>query len=68
MATPFIAGIVAKMKSAYPYLTAIELEMLLKIHAKDLYEEGFDAKSGFGKIDLSNFSIDHKGLFFKKMK
>lgn len=62
MSAPFVTGIVASIKSAYPQLTNDEIEILLKAYSEDIYEEGFDMESGFGSLKLTDFDVDKKIL------
>lgn len=51
-ATPHVAAAAALYKLKYPNASAKEIEDVLKATAKDLGTEGWDEKTGFGKIDL----------------
>jgi len=53
MACPHVAGIVANILSAYPTLqTMEEVEEYLSEYAVDLWEEGFDERTGMGGAKL----------------
>jgi subtilisin family serine protease len=52
MATPFVAGLIALIKSAKPQLTGAQIEGLLKRTARDLGTAGEDATYGFGLVDV----------------
>ena len=66
MSAPFVTGIVAAIKSAYPNLTNEEIEILLKGYAQDLYETGFDEQSGFGLANLEALDLSKPLLFVNK--
>lgn len=55
MATPFTAGTLAVMRAVYPTLSTTTLEVLLKDHALDLGDVGFDKTFGFGHTYIGDF-------------
>lgn len=52
MATPMVTGAVSLLLSKYPKLTPYQVNYLLTHTAKDLGGKGYDAKYGYGMIDL----------------
>lgn len=57
MATPYVAGMLALMKQAYPRLSNKELRNLLIKHATDLGPAGRDSSYGYGAIQASSFTL-----------
>ena len=53
MSTPHVSGLVALMLSQNPFLTPQEVRDLLREHAVDLGDEGFDIFFGYGRIDAA---------------
>lgn len=53
MAAPFVTGLLALYKNAYPELSANEIEQLLYLNAEDLGPTGYDTSFGHG---LARFS------------
>lgn len=51
MATPFVAGVSALVKSRYPDMTNAELRSLLAATADDLGAAGRDSYYGYGRVD-----------------
>ena len=62
MATPFVSGMAAIVKSVYPELSNDELEILLKEYAKDLFDNGFDIHAGFGHASLALFDVNRLAI------
>uniref|UniRef100_UPI000B441979 S8 family peptidase n=1 Tax=Indiicoccus explosivorum TaxID=1917864 RepID=UPI000B441979 len=55
MATPYVTGVLALMKQAYPNLSNKELRALLTEQAKDLGVAGRDVSFGYGLVQASEF-------------
>jgi len=51
MAAPQVAGIAALLLSRNPDLDADDVEQLIRRSAEDIEEEGFDEKTGMGRVD-----------------
>ncbi|GGI14891.1 S8 family serine peptidase [Gottfriedia solisilvae] len=63
MAAPMVTGAVSLLLSKYPKLTPYQVNYILTHTAKDLGEKGFDAKYGYGMIDLVKLlSFDPKKI------
>lgn len=56
MATPHIAAAAAVLKSTNPTLSTPAVTAILKEHAIDLGDEGYDQYYGYGYIDLSDYA------------
>lgn len=52
MATPMVTGAVSLLLSKYPKLTPYQVNYILTHTAEDLGEKGYDAKYGYGMLDL----------------
>ena len=52
MAAPHVAGAAALLLQADPAITPMQVYSVLTETAKDLGGAGFDAKSGFGRVDI----------------
>lgn len=50
MAAPYVSGIAALYKQAYPELSQLELRQLMQANAQDLGEPGKDTSFGYGLI------------------
>lgn len=53
MATPFVSGTLAILKSIYPDMDVIELRNHLFLTSKDILAEGYDEISGYGLLDMN---------------
>jgi len=53
MATPFVSGSAALLKSRYPSLKNYEIREILRNTSTDLGEAGFDIYTGYGKVNVS---------------
>lgn len=53
MASPFVAGVAALVRSRFPQLTAAQVKQRIEASAKDLGDPGWDAKFGHGRIDAA---------------
>ncbi|MGG0177657.1 S8 family serine peptidase [Gottfriedia acidiceleris] len=63
MAAPMVTGAVSLLLSKYPKLTPYQVNYILTQTAKDLGEKGYDAKYGYGMIDLVKLlSFDPKKI------
>ncbi|MEB3196024.1 MAG: S8 family peptidase [Candidatus Sericytochromatia bacterium] len=51
MAAPFVAGLAALVRSAYPQLTAPQVKVRIERSADDLGAKGFDERFGWGRIN-----------------
>ncbi|MBK7873933.1 MAG: S8 family serine peptidase [Saprospiraceae bacterium] len=56
MATPQVTGIIAKILSRYDIKTQAEMEAYLRKHASDLYNKGFDTRTGYGAPIATNYN------------
>lgn len=65
MSAPFVAGVLATLKAAYPDVSNTTLEVLLKHYAKDLGEIGFDATFGFGHVNVEDFLVEAESLIIQ---
>ncbi len=57
MAAPFVAAAYANLLSCDPTLSPVQIYECLKANAIDLGEEGFDAKFGWGLINLNGILL-----------
>ena len=51
MATPYVAGLAALILSVYPNATPSLVKSKIERACQDIESSGFDAKSGFGRVD-----------------
>lgn len=54
MATPFVAGAVALLRSFAPSATLAEIRSAIEVSAKDVGAAGFDIQTGHGLLQLRN--------------
>lgn len=57
-ATPHVAAVAAMYKLKNPTATAVEVEEAMKATATDLLEPGWDAKTGYGKVNAEAMLAD----------
>lgn len=57
-AAPHVAAVAAMYKLKNPNATAVEIEEAMKATATDLLEDGWDAKTGYGKINAEAMLAD----------
>jgi hypothetical protein len=56
MATPVVSGLVALILTEYPEIdTQDKLMTYLKDNAKDIFEDGFDVRTGYGTLITTDF-------------
>lgn len=60
MATPYVAGAVALLRSAAPTATADQLTSALQATAADIGEAGWDRETGFGLLQIAD-AVAHLG-------
>ncbi|MEP7290139.1 MAG: S8 family serine peptidase, partial [Chloroflexota bacterium] len=53
-AAPIVSGIAGLMLSINPYLTAAQVQQILKTTANDINTAGFDNATGFGRVNANN--------------
>ena len=61
MAAPQVAGLAALLMQKYPDLTPSQIRDLIKLSADDVDQKGWDARTGYGKINVAKalqFPID----------
>lgn len=71
MATPFVSGTLAIIKSLYPELDLIELRNHLFLTADDIFTEGYDQYSGYGLLNMKKAleaPLSTKGLEWLSLK
>lgn len=56
MATPQVTGIIAKLLSRYKFTSQKEMEAYLGKYASDLYDKGWDKRTGYGAPIATNYS------------
>lgn len=56
MAAPQVTGIIAKLLSRYDIKTQKEMEEYLRKYASDLYDKGFDKRTGYGAPIATNYN------------
>ncbi|MDO9556029.1 MAG: S8 family serine peptidase [Coriobacteriia bacterium] len=60
MATPFVSGAVALLRSYAPAATGADIRSAIELSAKDLDSAGFDVYTGHGLLQLRN-ALDYLG-------
>lgn len=56
MSNPFVAGLIALMHGAHNIETQPQMEAYLTKHASDLYDKGFDTRTGYGAPIATNYN------------
>lgn len=51
MAAPHVAGVAALLRSRFPDATSLQIRQMLQQGAQDIYTNGFDSESGFGRLN-----------------
>ncbi|MCI8785558.1 MAG: S8 family serine peptidase [Eubacterium sp.] len=64
MATPMVTAAVGFMRAVNPNLTPEEIENILYTTATDLYTSGWDANSGYGRVNIGKAVLKAKQKSF----